>query len=228
MGLTLSRRMKRALIGSVGAVAGLVGLIGFAHTPAGRPLLALLTGAPGCPVNLEQASPEKVEAYRVSQLARVAGSETARSHAALDFELGKATKSQVNGWIANRGTCNEKRSGSVISCTNLGEYRDAHFQFGADDTLVAVDLFHTTSDASRALAKLTSVRQKLEKTVGPPTLSSGEATVANLDAGPMRRVGYEFSYRDYVGKISALNMGKRGISVREQYQWASQEKLARK
>jgi hypothetical protein len=228
MAFTLSRRVKRALIASVGAVAGLVGLIGFAHTPAGRPLLGLLTGAPGCPVNLEQASPEKVEAYRVSQLSRRVGNETPRSHVALGFELGKTDKAGVSGWIANRGTCSEKRAGSVISCTNLGEYRDAHFQFDANQKLVAVDLFHASTDATQSVRNLVALREKLERDVGKPTLSSGEASTAYLTAGLMRRAAYEFSYREYVGKISALNMGKRGISVREQYQWASQEKLAQK
>jgi hypothetical protein len=38
-------------------------------------------------------------------------------------------------------------------------------------------------------------------------------------AEPFRRAAIEFRYEDYVARVSATNLGSRGVRVREQYQW---------
>src|SRR5262245_31056900 len=82
------RTARKALIGAATLLALATGIVGFAHTRAGRPLLAWLSGAPGCPVNHGQADPASIDAFRVQQLARRTGRVQARSHRARSFELG--------------------------------------------------------------------------------------------------------------------------------------------
>lgn len=213
------------LRGSVVAGIG-VGVIGVAHTPFGRPLLGYLGMVPGCPVSLDNADPVKAEAFRRAELQAHAGSLAPLGRPALGFELGQARRGDVQAWIQGQaGRCKETRGASVVRCEGAalkGEpsIEDIHFQFDADDRLVAIDLFRKGNCGSQALQHLAQLEKRLSEKVGPATLRNGEANAEYLDAASMRRVGVEFRYSDYLARLSAMNFGSRGVRVRESYQFS--------
>ena len=57
------------------------------------------------------------------------------------------------------------------------------------------------------------------RSVGPATSAIGTPSVAFVQRSPMQTVVQSYCYRDYVAKATLLNLGKRGIRLREQYQW---------
>jgi len=211
---------------------GVTGLIGFAHTKAGRPLLNALRGAPGCPVNLDGASPAEVETYRAGRVRLEQGTGTAASHYALGFELGKTTRQQVVAWTESQHiACKGIRKDSVLSCSEVPtdpvdptapKIEDLHLQFDANDHLVAIDLFRVGVASAPAIEYLKSLEKHLDAAVGPPTNHLGIANAAPSDLSHQFQMsGAEYHYKGYVAEVSAMNFGKRaGVRVREQYQWA--------
>lgn len=210
---------------TLGCVLGAgIAFVGIAHTPQGKPLLALLGAVPGCPVSLDKVDPERVEAYRIQQMTQHAGEGRARSVPATDLELG-ASRSQVQSWLDRRGArCEDKRGASVIACSRVdGDagplMREVHLQFDARDRLVAMDLFRDTACAAEALRHLAESERHLESRVGPVTNRTGKADAVLLDERRYQRVSSRFSYANYTAELSAMNYGARGVRVRETYQW---------
>lgn len=224
-------RWQKLVAGVGGAALLSTALIGFAHTQAGRPLLALMTGAPGCPAGLDEQDPVRVEAFRIEQLGKHTGSVAAGSHEALGFVLGASLRSDVNRWVEQRSaSCEEKRQGSVLRCLNVateseGKIADLHFQFDAEQRLVAVDLFWDAGSGERGLARYEAATALLHSRVGPSTGHSGTPSARYLEAGYLRRVASEFNYERYVAKVSATNFGSVGVRVREQYQWIPESRV---
>lgn len=209
--------------GAASVVAAAVAVVGVAHTDWGRPLLAVIAG--GCPVSLDGADPEQVEAFRVSQLKRVDGTTRAASHPALRFQLGVTRWDDVQRDLPG---CVAKREQSVLWCTGAAAQAltrgsagaDAHLQFDGAGRLVAVDVLHEVSSAAQALAHVTAAEASVAAAVGPVTRSHGRADPEYLSA-PYRRYAREYRYDHYVAVLSVTHLGQRGLRVREQYQWAA-------
>ncbi len=209
----LGRRAGWAVLGLCTATL----LIGFAHTPWGRPLLARLRGAPGCPV-LQDLDPEKVERTRIDFAKKRAGMARAPARPALGFELGKSRKAKVSAALEQRGAeCTNARKDTALECKAGAE--DLFLQFDGAGRLVAVDVFRTPPSSGEAIARLNAIETNLEQVIGPPTARRGSARAEYLQAQPFRQVSLEYRYSDYVGRVSATNFGASGLRVREQYQW---------
>ncbi|HEY6557427.1 MAG TPA: hypothetical protein VI072_09140 [Polyangiaceae bacterium] len=229
----MSKTWKRTLFGGLAAVIAFSGFVGFAHTGAGRPLLAWLSGAPGCPVSLEGGDASTVEEFRVAQLKRAVGSETARSHPALEFELGRTHRDAVSSWARAQGaTCKSLRDESVLRCTGFAKRAgdalvidDAHLQFDARGVLVAVDVYRRRSSADEALALVQQRAKALDAAVGPRTQDRTHAA-SLLRTQPFTRVAVSYEYRQYVAELSATNLAERGIRVRERYSYLPATSLA--
>jgi hypothetical protein len=211
--------MKRAILKAAGVIAlgsiGLVGLVGLAHTPWGRPLLALLPSAPGCPV--QDLGPRELEARRIAWARRRAGTSPSPARPALGFELGVSRKRDVQAWLDRHGaTCSSARHETALACKMP---HDAYFQFDPQGHLVAVDVLREPRSAVEALALLGEVEHDLSNKVGTATSARGQRSAAFLANAPYRQLALEYRYTDYVGRVSATNLGSRGLRVREQYQW---------
>jgi hypothetical protein len=220
------------LLVQVGLVLlALFGLVAFAHTPVGRPLLARLGAAAGCPVNLDAVDPAKVEAYRTQQLAQRRGVTREASHAALIFELGTTRRADVLAWSQRSGaSCRAMRQDSVLQChavpaeallepATAPRVDNLHLQFDSRGRLVAIDLFRMGGSGSAALAWVEARDRDLEQRVGKATSAQGEHNSDYLGARSWNRVAKQYRYRNYVAEVSAMNFGQRGVRVREQYQW---------
>lgn len=212
------KSQKRTLIKAVAwTAAGLfavTGLIGFAHTPAGRPLLALFGVVPGCPV-LANLDPLKTQEHRSAWVAKKAGSELAPARPALGFELGRTDKTEVKRVLVSQGiTCKSVRKDSALDCKRGGD--DLLVQFDGQERLVAIDVFHTTDSSTEALSLLDAVARDLSSKIGEATQTRGERTASYLEEARFRQVVLEYRYSDYSARVAATNFGS-DLRVREQY-----------
>ncbi|MEO7329302.1 MAG: hypothetical protein ABI193_12030 [Minicystis sp.] len=122
--LVLPRALKRALVSIAALGLSCTGVMGFAHTKAGRPLLALMghgAAKDGCPFGYDvAASPEQKEAARQRFAASHAGASRASQRPALGFTLDGTTREEVRAWASSRGiTCKVPRSGPDLDCADV-------------------------------------------------------------------------------------------------------------
>jgi hypothetical protein len=213
----------------LGAAAFLAtAVIGVAHTPWGRPLLQLpllsaLARHAGCPVgHIEPAAFEKV---RQQKLQGDVGTAVAAAHPALGFTLGQTRRSAVEQWAkTQKASCKAGFVASVLECENVtspGSAPISHLrlQFDGAERLVSVDLFRASSDDQALVLRFQELARELDASVGPATSSVGTPTLAFMKQSPLQTVVTTYGYRDYVASAMLLNLGKRGLRLREQYQW---------
>lgn len=221
---------KRLIQGTAGlGTAALVGaaVIGAAHTSWGRPLLSLpllsfMAKSAGCPVGaIEPAAFEKVRSQR---LKGDVGSAEAKGHPALGFTLGQTRRADVDAWVAReRLDCKAGFVRSVLECENVSSpgaplISRLRLQFDERARLVSVDLFRGEGPAE-LVARFEQLSEELTDAVGPATSSVGTPTLAFVRSSPLQTVMRTYSYRDYVAKTTLMNLGQRGVRLRETYQW---------
>jgi hypothetical protein len=224
--------LRRALVKTAAAFAAVAilgtAVIGVAHTPWGRPLLKLpllsaLAKHAGCPVgSIEPAAFEKV---RQTKLQGDVGALEAGAQPALGFKLGQTHRADVETWVtATHANCGAGFVSSVLECedvTSPGAPPISHLQlqFDGAQRLVSVDLFRSAGDAAALVSRFVALGRELDSSVGPATSQLGTPTVAFMQSSPLQTVVRTYSYRDYVAKAMLLNLGRRGLRLREQYQW---------
>ena len=226
--MSLKRTLIRTAVGLV-AVAGVAtAVIGVAHTPWGRPLLKLpllsaMASRAGCPVGaIEPAAFEKI---RATKLQSEVGSEAAKQHPALAFTLGVARRMDVERWVDEQNaSCKAGFVASVLECSDVAapgapKIAKLRLQFDEQERLVSVDLFRSAGTPEALVGRFVELEQQLDERVGPATSSVGTPTLAFVKQGPLQTVVRQYNYRDYVAKATLLNFGKRGLRLREQYQW---------
>ncbi len=223
---TKSTLLKAAA--SIGGAALLAtAVIGVAHTPWGRPLLklpllsALAQGA-GCPVG--SIEPAAFEQVRQQKMRGEVGTVAAGAHPALGFTLGQTRQSDVERWIATtQSSCTAGKVASVVECKNVtslgAPISQLRLQFDAEQRLVSVDLFRADAQGGALVERFEELSRELDTKVGPATSSVGTPTLASMKESALQTVVRSYSYRDYVASAMLLNFGKRGLRLREQYQW---------
>jgi len=213
----------------IGAAALLAtAVLGVAHTPWGRPLLRLpllsaLAQQAGCPVG--SITPAAFENVRQVKLQGEVGLTLAKAHPALGFTLGQTRRSAVEQWAkAQRASCKAGFVASVLECDNITGTGSANIsslrlQFDAAERLVSVDLFRASRDDQALVVRFQELAQQLDASVGPATSNVGTPTLAFMKQSPLQTVVRSYGYRDYVASAMLLNLGKRGLRLREQYRW---------
>jgi hypothetical protein len=208
------RTLIKATAWTSATLLALTALIGFAHTPTGRPLLALLGVVPGCPV-LGNVDPIRAQEKRQIWVAKRAGNERAPARPALGFELGQARQDDVARALTQQGaSCATTRKGTALECTRGQD--DMIVQFDAAQRLVAVDVFRRSLSGERAVAVLNETESQLAAKLGDATQQRGERTAAYLEGARFRQVTFEYRYSDYTARVAATNFGTE-LRVREQY-----------
>lgn len=219
--------MRAALLTGLAVVAlgsaASIGVIGFAHTSAGRPLLAYLPGFDaGCPVGGDLA-PELRDAARATALAPYAGEIPARSRPALEFALDATTRADIAAWAAaHEVVCEEAlgdlRCGAVPARDRLPAADDMLFRFDAAGRLIAIDSSVSLDAADATAVRLTDRASAISDGAGPATRWKGEATAAWLSTGPLSQTVASFQYEDYRAEVVATNLGSGRFKVRETMQ----------
>lgn len=227
---------KRALIR---ASAGLTGfgllataVIGVAHTPWGRPLLQLpllraMASHAGCPLgSIEPAAFERVRALK---LRAESGEAEAQSHPALGFVLGQTRRDDVEQWAQRtQSRCKPDLVSSVLQCENVTALgtpaiSQLRLQFDAQTRLVSVDAFRPSTEPAALVTRFETLAHELDANVGPATSAVGTPSATFVKSAPLATATRTYRYRHYVATSMLLNFGKRGVRLREQYQWLAPE-----
>ncbi len=226
--MSLQRALVKAAAG-LGAAAVLgTAIIGVAHTPWGRPLLQLpllsaLAKHAGCPVG--RIEPAAFENVRRQKLEHDVGTATPSAHPALGFTLGQTHKSDVERWATTqKASCKAGFVASVLECENVRTpgappIAQLRLQFDGQQRLVSVDLFRADAEGAALVARFQDLGRELDASVGPATSTVGTPTLAFMRQSALQTVVRSYRYRDYLASAMLLNFGKRGLRLREQYQW---------
>ncbi len=223
--MIVGRRVQRVAIGAGAALTLLTGLIGFAHTPAGRPMLQWLAGETGCPVG-GHLEPAERDAAILSARQVFKGATPASSLDAMRFTLGATTKADALEWAAREGIACVDEPPTNLRCkdvpaTSLGlemPAADLLIAFDAKDRLHAVDL-HTGSLVADEAARLVEARtEAISRQAGPATATAGVATGEWLASGPLQQVSASFHYSDRRAELTATNFGGGRVVLREIHQ----------
>lgn len=220
-----------AVLGSV--LVALTALVGFAHTRAGRPLLAAMgavlgKGGPRCPLGYDQgATPEQKEARRARFAATHRGVERARLRPALGFTLDGTTRDDVVAWARRHAlTCSPGRSAAAdLSCADVppsalpdGTVGVANttlwFSFGPGDRLVSVLRVAEAPTAPPVESAFAATVDALEREVGATTTRSGD--VDEIVRGALYQASAEVRCRDYYAVARATNVGH-GFALTEEF-----------
>ena len=219
----------------VGAACGtalfLVGLIGFAHTPAGRPMLSTvgrLFRGKACPLGYDRAAtPEARESQRAQFAALHRGPARAVGKPALGFDLDHASRTTVASSLKARGVdCRAASAVADLVCENVSgqalpeEFRvnatrDMWFNFGRNDKLISVVAVSRATTAPQASAAFRDVCHTIGRRAGPTTHTSGYADAQWLNAGSLHQATNEFAFTDYFASARATNMGKDFLLIEE-------------
>jgi hypothetical protein len=226
---TPKRRLLRALGWTLGALVAFTALMGFAHTRAGRPLLALL--GKGCP--LDKATPQDVEKLRQTALDKLRGATAAAARPALGLQLDVTSEGEAVQWAESKQLkCSLSRKGmhslrcSEVPPAALGEafaqrpVQEVTFVFGPAGKLVAVDTWRAQLSSAEASALFDGLTKGLSAQLGQPTTTVGDASATYLGGGALHTAVANYNFNDYVASVSATNLAEKGIAVREKYQSA--------
>lgn len=224
----LGRRLRWILGVVIGLPILAIGIIGFAHTKAGRPLLAYIPGMGKCPMGFgAKLSPEQRDAALRTSLAPFKGSEKAAARPALGFHLDTTTRSEVASWASDHGVaCAPDRSGTQLKCKSVprealsGAAYDADdmiFGFDSHDRLISVRAATEKLVPEDAVATVVAAENEVGAAAGPATSTSGARDASSLRL-PLGRASSSFRYADYRAEISATNVGQSRVRVIEQYQ----------
>jgi hypothetical protein len=231
----VARFLKVAALSTLSLALAFTAFMGFAHTRAGRPLLALMGhgghGATkgGCPLGFDKgATPQQRAAARARFAADHHGEGRAAARPALGFRLDETTRADVTAWAESHGvTCRKPRSGADLDCADLSEAllpdaaRGAGVQnlwltFGAADTLVSVMAVRRDASAGVISDTFRAVTGELAHDAGPAAAVEGDPSPARLSSGLLQQASAEYRFRDYYALARATNMGN-GFVLTEEY-----------
>lgn len=209
---------------ALGAVAAFsvvaTALIGFAHMPAGRPLLRLLGHASKavgatCPLGFDRATtPTERRARRRGFAQRHAGALDAAQRPARGFSLDLTTKDEVVAWAAtNHAVC---KTGKVVELDCSTSDDGSLFTFDENAKLVELVSVRRMKTADAASEVFTADAKSLDARVGEASRLEGDAAPSVLGHGLLRQASAEYRFRDYYALLRATNMGD-GFVITEEY-----------
>ncbi|MDE2276648.1 MAG: hypothetical protein KGK09_10155 [Burkholderiales bacterium] len=194
------------------------------HTPSGLKALAALGVA--CPVF--GATSAQVSDLREMGLGPLRGATPAPARPALGLALDRTTEPQARTWAQARGiACDAITQGyRHLRCRGFDAatvgvagppVSEMWLSFGPQGTLVAVDLYRRgLAPADEALA-WRDATARLQAALGPPTSAYGNAAPQALKAQTLAAAGVQYRYADYIASVTASEIPRSGLAVREQY-----------
>jgi len=220
------RTLPNVLVSLAAVFFSLTALVAFAHTKAGRPLLAWVSarlghGAARCPLGYDRAvSPADRQAFKARFASTHRGEALANARPALGFTLDVTTRSDVLAWArANDVRCSEKGAGPAdVSCADVTDtalpapFRGVGtqalwFAFGQGERLLSVVAASHTRAPEPVAAAYATVTSTLDRGAGEPQLRTGDASPALLASAALYQASSEYRFRDYYAVARATNMG---------------------
>jgi hypothetical protein len=237
-------KARRALkVGAVSSAAlgiAFTAIMGFAHTPKGRPLLALMGRAMGahsgssgakCPLGFDHnKSPQEKEVERQRFAVAHGGPGHAPARPALGFQLDTTTRSDVTAWASAHGvSCSVPKSGSDLDCSNVAGsalptpdptgigYQSIWFTFGTGDRLIATVGIRQDGRANEMSTAFVGVVNDVTREAGTPTKTQGDPSPASLASGALYQASAEYRFHNYFAVARVTNMGAKGFVLTEEY-----------
>jgi len=229
-----ARPRQRVIVRSALSLGGLLillaGVMGFAHTRAGRPLLALMGRAmrPGsCPLGYDRrVTPAQREEAAAGWAASHRGTWPAAARPALGFALGQTRRADVLSTLAARGVTCAPGAAADLVCHQVpstalpgaasGPARELWLTFGAREQLLSLVALARDSAPGAISDAFGRVTAQLTDAAGPPTRLAGQEGPTYLAAAPLRQSSAEFRYSNYYALARATNMGN-GYLLTEEY-----------
>lgn len=216
--------LRRALVGAVIGLCLGTFAIGWMHTHSGRLLLAKL--GMSCPVN--QVDLKRVMAIREVGMVRSRGTARALRRPALGLQLDVSTEAQVSAWVAQtKSQCDAITRGyHFLRCRGVPAaalgvvgppVSEIWFSFGPGNTLMAINLYRRSMTEAEARQSWQTAVELLHQSLGAPTQSTGDLTLADLVNSPVSVARVQYTYSDYIAIVTASHMPYGGLAVREQY-----------
>ena len=225
-------RIRRGLVALAGGGVLFVALMGFAHTRAGRPLLAAMgrvMHGGACPLGYDRAaSPAQREAARTRFAATHRGEAPAASRPALGFALDETLRADVAAFMAARGitcrastgladlVCNEVPAEALPAQQERAVPRNLWFTFGQQQRLLSVVALSRAASAEPISAGFERVARGVAHDAGQLAAITGDATASALSSGVLRQATAELRFSDYYASARATNMGD-GFLLTEEY-----------
>lgn len=217
--------MRWARVGVALVATGLVAsaALGFAHTRAGRPLLALLGrgSTPRCPLGYGPARAEDRVAARARFAATHRGTSAARSTSAMGLTLGSTTRLEVEAAV--RGHCERGRAHD-LECAQVdlaGESLEALWLDFEADRLEALIAVRTVHDASAASAAFARAERTISASAGAPTGRQGEPTAAALGRGLLSQASVEYRFTDEYVLVRVTELAPDRFTLTEEHRLLS-------
>lgn len=197
------------------ATAGFVALIGFAHTPAGRPVLPYLTfivGQPkSCPLGYDKAqSSEDRRRHAAEYISQAKGQPLAATKTVLDFTLGRSTSSDVKSYAnTHSGHC-RALTDLELECSNIragNAVVTLWASFGERGQLIRYKSVETLSDVRATSDRYAKMIRAIGRDAGRPTRQTGSYAASSLASGALYQAISEFKYRNYLADLRVTNLG---------------------
>lgn len=223
--MTLKTFLK-PLLGVAALLVLATGVVGFAHTPPGRPLLALMgmgkarTGGGMCPLGYDvAASPAQKESARQRFSEAHRGEASAKARPALGFVLDQTTESEVLQWAtAHDVQCSKPKSGADLDCVDvpaavvgLGSkapaLRNLWLNFGEGARLRSVIAIRREPDVKAIGSAFDAMVEAVSQQAGPPAKVDGDGSPQRLSEGLLRQSSVEYRFTNYYALARATNMG---------------------
>jgi len=230
MARSSSKPIVKRLAIAAGAMVFTTAGIGALHMPFARSLLMRLGG---CPMAGARVTPKEMDNGRRMALEVERGKTAAPARPAVGFVLDSTSLADVHAWAAReRVSCEDRHPGLVV-CTDVKPGA-----VGLPDAEGTIDELALGFNQRGALANETTTRGhltpqgaeraahvivgSLSAKLGPADKSVGSFGAQQL-SGPAAASISTVSYRylDYVAEVSAINLPRSGLSVREHYMSAN-------
>lgn len=227
----MPRASVRAAAALGGAAALFVGVVGFAHTPAGRPLLAALgrVAHGGCPLGYDRAATPADRERAARAFAKAHPAERrALSRPALGFVLDETTSDQVLARMSAHGvTCRTSRGMADLTCNGVPASalpgaspgpatRNLWFTFGERHQLLSVVALSRAPEAAPISDAFLTTERTLGQLAGAASVTRGSGDPDSLAAGTLARASAEFRFANYYAAAQASNLGH-GFLLTEEY-----------
>lgn len=220
----------RIVVATGAAALFLTGLVGVLHMPFATSLLRKISPASLCPITHGSAA-QIDRAHAIGGAAiRASATTIAPARPALGFELDKTTRADLDAWASKNGLsceniggnanlrrCSDVPASAIGEPDRLGTLEEVSFELRSSGELVDVETLRRQLTPEQAAVVAAQLERTAASELGAPTQSGGEADSAHLGHGFLASYVAEHTYSDYRATVSATNMGKSGVMVREQY-----------
>lgn len=207
------------------------GFLGFLHTPTAQriPFIQEATNSIlGYSCSPEKLSFAELSSLRTRAISHLQGMQYAPSRPALGLVLDQTTIREASNWLQEKGlSCRHGVNAyAFIKCirvpaNSLGERSfnlidEMALSFNTKGKLVSINLLRRKLSASDGAKILGDISHSLKSRLGNPTKIFGDIDVKTFTEA-MNSVSIEYSFKDYLAKVTASYLPWSGVVLYEQY-----------